>query len=101
MDNTVLLAILSSGALSAVVSSVVTYFIDKAKRKEEENDLLQFLTASQLTILGQNVIKDGSIDFETLKLYSNMYDRYKKIKGANGYVDALMTKVKSLPIKEN
>ena len=101
MDNAIILAILGSGAFSALIGSITTYFIEKAKRKDNEEDLLTFLTASQLTILGQNTIRDGEIDFETLKLYVKMYERYKQIPKANGFVDALYTKVKSLPIKEN
>ena len=97
----IVLAIIGSSSLAALIGGLVTYFTEKSKRKEEKNDLLLFLTASLLSLMGQYAIKDKKISFENLKLITNMYERYKTYPSANGYVDAIVNKVKSLSVEDD
>jgi len=101
MDNTVLLAILGSGAFSALIGSITTYFIEKAKNKDSKNDMLLLMCASELTMLGESAIRDGYIEFAKARLFKSLYENYKKLPNADGYVDLINTKVSQLPLKEN
>ena len=101
MDKTIILAILGSGAFSALIGSITTYFIEKAKRKDTKNDMLILMCASELTMLGESAIKDGEISFAKAKLFKALYTKYKAIPEADGYVDLVNQTIGQLPLKEN
>lgn len=97
----IFLAIVTSSAFAAVVGSVTTYFIEKAKRKDDKNDILLLMCASELTMLGEGAIQEGDISFAKAKLFKALYTKYKEIPEADGYVDLVNQKVSQLPLKEN
>ena len=97
----IFLAIVTSSAFAAVVGSVTTYFIEKARRKDDKNDILLLMCASELTMLGEGAIKEGEISFAKAKLFKNLYKNYKDIPDADGYIDLVNDQVSKLPLKEN
>lgn len=101
MDNSILLAILGSGAFSALIGSITTYFIEKAKQKDNKNDMLLLMCASELTMLGESAIRDGYIAFAKARLFKSLYENYKKMPNADGYVDLINQKVSQLPLQED
>ena len=101
MDNTIILAILGSGAFSALIGSVTTYFIEKAKQKDNKNDMILLMCASELTMMGEGAVSEGCISFAKAKLFKQMYQKYKGFPEADGYLDLLNSKVSQLPLKEN
>ena len=100
MDK-IFLAIVSSSAFAALVGSVTTYFIEKAKNKDTKNDMLLLMCASELTMLGEGAIQEGDISFAKAKLFKALYTKYKGFPEADGYVDLINQKVGQLPLKEN
>ena len=97
----IVLAIIGSSAFAAVVGSLTTYLIEKAKNKDNKNDILLLMCASELTMLGEGAIKDGEISFAKAKLFKQLYTKYKEIPDADGYVDLVNEQVSKLPLKEN
>ena len=97
----IFLAIVTSSAFAAVVGSVTTYFIEKAKRKDDKNDILLLMCASELTMLGEGAIQEGDISFAKAKLFKALYTKYKSFPEADGYIDLVNQKVSQLPLEEN
>ena len=98
--NNIIIAILGSGAFSALIGSLTAYLMEKQKEKDSKNDIITLMCASDITLLGESAIKDGYIEFAKARLFKNLYDSYKKLPTADGYVDLLNSKVSQLPIKE-
>lgn len=96
----VIIAIIGSGALSALVGSLTTYFIERAKQKDSKNDMLLLMCASELTMLGESAIQKEEISFAKAKLFKALYTKYKAFPDADGYVDLINEKVEALPLKE-
>ena len=94
----IIIAILGSGAFSALVTGVVNLLNARQKAKKGSDEIIKMLAASQLYMMGENIIRRGEITFKELELYNDMYDLYKK-KDGNGYVDDLKAKISALPIK--
>ncbi len=90
----VVVAILSSGALSAIVSNVFTML----KEKKGINELVMLLTADKIYDNFEKMCEDGYVEEEKYKLTLKMYNTYKEQKG-NGYADDLKKRAERLPIK--
>ena len=93
--TTIIVAILGSGALSALVSNLFSLF----KEKKGLNKLVMMLTADKLYDNFEKMCEDGYAEEEKFKLSIDMYTIYKEQKG-NGYADALKNKAEKLPIKK-
>ena len=95
----IIIAILGSGALSALVSGLVAYLNDKRKEKKGTGKLIMMLTARELYQMGEKFVAQGYADNEELKLFNDMYKIYKE-QGGNGYADTLKERSDKLPIKK-
>ena len=96
----IIIAIIGSGALSALVSALVSLMNAKQRAKKGNDDLILMMSAYSIYSLGEAAIKDGYISFRKLELFNDMYNKYKEQKNANGYADVIKEKVNSLPIKD-
>lgn len=97
MDNQIIIAIISSSALSALIGGIVTIIGNHIKEKKNDSSLLMQNTAISLWMLGNAMIQNNHIDKEALKLFLDTYKLYKDKKG-NGYIDYIYGKVVALPL---
>lgn len=94
----IILAVLGSGALSALISGLISYLNERRKEKKGTGKLIMMLTADALYKRGEKFVEQGYADSEELKLFSDMYKIYKEQDG-NGYADGLKERSDKLPIK--
>ena len=95
MITKIVVAVIGSGALSALVSNLFSLI----KEKRGINKLVMMLTADKIYDNFEKMCEDGYADDEKYKLTVDMYATYKEQKG-NGYADALKNKADKLPIKK-
>ena len=91
----IIVAVLGSGAFSALVSNLFTLI----KEKRGKDKLIMMITASMIYDNFEKMCEEGYADDEKYKLTVDMYTAYKEQKG-NGYADALKNKADKLPIKK-
>lgn len=94
----IIMAILGSGAFSALVTGVINLLNARQKAKKGSDEMILMLTAGQLYMMGESMITRGEVTFRELELFNDMYALYKK-KDGNGYVDDLKKRISSLPVK--
>ena len=117
MSETIILALISSGVLSAVVTgviSIITKAQDKtsAKHKEilEKIDKIESQTATLKTVqlsitrdrlayICKSYIKENKISMQELEAVEDLYKAYSDL-GGNSFVHELIEKVRKLPIEE-
>ena len=83
--------------------------VEELSLKESETaKMLNTLREAQKCILldriihlGQNYIKDGSIDFDDRRRLREMHKAYHTGLGGNGDADAIMSAIDKLPLKNN
>lgn len=103
-------AILGGAAMAALISGIfglIGRALDKKDGKHTKCDEhLTLLTEAQMVsmydrikYLGTCYIADKEIATDDLEALLRMHDVYHRL-GGNGYLDAIMTKVCDLPIKE-
>lgn len=93
MSETVILAILGSGAVSALISGI----FNLVERRREKDDAIQLMLYHDIKAECREYIAEGSIDSESLEVLIKMHDTYHK-RGGNGYLDKMMADVKKLPV---
>ena len=92
---TIVVAVLGSGAFSALVSGFVSWLKDK----RGEGKCILMLMADAVYTKGEKLSKQPEVSREEKKLFDDMYDLYKK-QGGNGYADDLKNLVKNKPVKQ-
>lgn len=94
---TVILAIITSGTLSALISGM---FALSSQKKQEKNGLregVRVLLYDRIKYLCKKAIKAGGITSDQLEDILSMHNVYHDL-GGNGFLDSLIAQVKSLPI---
>lgn len=94
----IIIAIIGSGALSAVISGVFQLLAKKNEKKTASGKALLALLWDSTDRNGQKYIEEGSITADELHRILTMFEAYKGL-GGNGYMDTLIDNVKRLPIK--
>jgi len=100
MDWTaVVVAIIGSGALSAIVSAIIANW--KACHKRDAGLIagVRELLYDRIKHLGKSYISHGSVTPEELEDLIAMHQIYHDDLKGNGFLDSLMATVRSLPIK--
>lgn len=95
--GTLILAIISSGALSAIIGGL---FARSNQKKEENNGVregVRVLLYDRLKHLCKKHIQEGKITSDQLEDILSMHNAYHNI-GGNGFLDSLISQVKKLPI---
>ena len=95
----IIIAVIGSGAFSAIVSGIVSAASEKRKDKKGTGKLIMMLTADALYKRGEKFCEQGYADDEEYKLFLDMYSIYKDQEG-NGYADDLKKRAEKLPIKK-
>jgi len=109
MDE-IVIAVIGSGALSALISGIFNNVAQRKKKKSadeiERDETLEGLNKGvQLLLLGEierqteKHMQRGSITRKELKWYLETYQTYKALKG-DGYADDMKADVTGLPVKE-
>lgn len=93
------LAIIGSGALSALISGFFTLAANKKKKAGGVTAGTRILLYDRIKYLGRSYIRAGSIASEDLEDIIEMHKVYHDDLGGNGYLDSLMDRVKKLPVR--
>lgn len=96
----IILAILGSGALTALITNLFNVYRDRRSHEDGIAEGVQLLLYDRLKNLSKAYIREGKISAEDLEDLSRMWECYHNPKGLNGdgYLDSLMSTVKKLPI---
>jgi hypothetical protein len=101
--------IIGGGTVAALISGIVQVILwklnRKAKKQDEESDgtthiknALCVILYDRIKYLGRHHIGMGFITVEDLEDLTKMYTSYKTDLDGNGFLDNLMSQVKSLPL---
>lgn len=97
---TIVVAIVSSGAFSAIVNAILSAMREKRQKETGVSAGVRMLLYDRIKHLGKSYIQRGSITSDELEDLIAMHRIYHDDLGGNGFLDALMASVKSLPIKK-
>ena len=101
MNDTIIIAIISSGALSTLISGLFNLWQTKRKKQDGVREGIKILLYDRIKHLGKSYIDRGYITSDELEDLTTMHEIYHDPDGlnGNGFLDAIMKNVKSLPIK--
>lgn len=97
---TIIVAVVSSGAFTAVVNAILAY--NRAKKEKDTGVAagVRMLLYDRIKHLGKGYINKGYITSEELEDIVSLHEVYHDDLGGNGFLDSLMTSVKGLPLKQ-
>jgi hypothetical protein len=98
MDKTIIIAIISSGALSTLVSSLFNIWQTRKKKNDGVRAGMKMLLYDRIKHLGKGYIQRGYVTTDELEDLTAMHEIYHEELEGNGFLDTLMKNVKSLPI---
>lgn len=96
--NEVILAVVGSGALSAVISGIFTTLNTKKRQKDGVAAGVQQLMYDRIKYLCKYHISRGRIASNDLEDLERMHTIYHNDLDGNGYLDDLMKKVRNLEV---
>lgn len=99
MDKTIIIAIISSGALSTLISGIFNLWSARKKSKDGVRAGMKMLLYDRIKHLGKAYISRGSITTDELEDLTEMHRIYHYDLDGNGFLDTLMNNVQKLPIK--
>ena len=94
----IIIAILGSGALSALISGLFGIFHDRRAKKDGVRAGVRQLLYDKIKCLGRKYITDDEITSEDLEDLIDMHKIYHDELNGNGYLDHVMEEVKKLKI---
>ena len=98
MSKDIIIAIIGSGALTALITNLFTMIKDRKDKSHGIAEGVQLLLYDRIKYLSKSYIKDGQISPEDLEDLTRMWTCYHDDLEGNGYLDSLMAAVKRLPI---
>lgn len=101
MDKAIVVAIISSGALSTLISGLFNLWQMRKKKQDGVREGIKILLYDRIKHLGKDYIERGYVTSDELEDLTTMHEIYHDPDGlnGNGFLDAIMKNVKSLPIK--
>lgn len=101
MDKTIIIAIISSGALSTLISGLFNLWQTRRKKADGVRDGIKILLYDRIKYLGKKYMERGYVTAEELEDLTTMHNIYHDPEGlnGNGFLDAIMANVRKLPIK--
>lgn len=101
MDKTIVIAIISSGALSTLISGFFSLWQTRRKKADGVRDGIKILLYDRIKYLGKEYLERGYVTTEELEDLTTMHDIYHDPEGlnGNGFLDALMNNVSKLPLR--
>ena len=94
----IFIAVIGSGALSAVISGVFTLMRDRRAKKDGVRAGVRQLLYDKIKCLCKKYIEDNEISAEDLEDLIDMHRIYHDELSGNGYLDHLTEEVKKLKI---
>lgn len=101
MNDSIVLAIISSGALSTLISALFSLWQNRRKKADGVRDGVRMILYDRVKFLGKKYIERGYVTTEELEDITTMHDIYHDPEGlnGNGFLDALMNNVSKLPLR--
>lgn len=101
MDKAIVVAIISSGALSTLISGLFNLWQMRKKKQDGVREGIKILLYDRIKHLGKSYIERGYVTSDELEDLTTMHEIYHDPDGlnGNGFLDAIMRNVKGLPIK--
>ena len=96
--ETIIIAILSSGVISALINQIGNYFSKRLEKKSGLNMGMRLIMKDRVRFLCIRYIEQGWVYEDELEDLMAMHSCYHNDLGGNGYLDELMRHVKALPI---
>lgn len=97
---TIVVAIVSSGAFSAIVNGILSAQREKRQKETGVSAGVRMLLYDRIKHLGKAYIQRGSVTSDELEDLIAMHKIYHDDLGGNGFLDALMGSIRALPIKK-
>lgn len=97
MNETILIAILSSSVLSAIISGLFSLLKTKRNSNDAIRNGLQQLMFDRIKHLCKSYLKQGHIGFDDLQDLERMHKIYHDDLKGNGYLVDLMDRVRDIP----
>lgn len=99
MDNAIALAIIGSGALTALISNIFQLYRERNNHVDGISNGVKLLLYDRIKYLAKSYIEQGFIWAEDLEDLQKMWECYHNDLNGNGYLNNLMSNVHRLPIK--
>lgn len=96
---TLIVAIIGSGALSAVIAGLFSKRAEKQRRNGGMVSGVRMILYERIKYLGKHYIERGSVEPDELEDLIEMHKTYHDDLDGNGFLDKLMGDVKKLPIQ--
>ncbi|HOP12101.1 MAG TPA: hypothetical protein PK629_11495 [Oscillospiraceae bacterium] len=94
----IMIAIIGSGALSALISGIFVIVRDRKAKKDGIRAGVRQLLYDKIKGLGKRYITENEITAEDLEDLMDMHKIYHDELSGNGYIDHIMEEVKKLKI---
>lgn len=95
----IVLAVLTSSALSAVIAGLFSRSADKKRKSSGMVSGVRMILYERIKYLGRHYIERGSVEPDELEDLIEMHKTYHDDLDGNGFLDKLMGDVKKLPIQ--
>ncbi len=96
MDKTIIVAIISSGALSTLISGIFSIWRSRKEREDGVVAGVRMLLYDRVKFLGKKYLEKNQVTIEELEDLVEMHRIYHSL-GGNGFLDSIMDSVKHLP----
>lgn len=94
----IIVAIIGSGALSALISGIIGFIKDRRCKKDGVRAGVRQLLYDKIKFLGRKYIADGEVSCEDLEDLIDMHKIYHDDLGGNGYLDHIINEVKKVKV---
>lgn len=95
----IVLAVLTSSALSAVIAGLFARSADKKRKSSGMVSGVRMILYERIKYLGRHYIEKGAVEPDELEDLIEMHKTYHDDLDGNGFLDKLMDDVKKLPIR--
>lgn len=97
MTQTIIIAIISSGALSTLITGLFTVWKSRKEREDGVTAGVRILLYDRVKFLGKKYLEKGMVTAEELEDLVEMHHIYHSM-GGNGFLDSIMDSVKHMQI---
>jgi len=98
--ETIVVAVVTSGALSTLIGCIFKIIENNENKHDQQKLVNQEMLLWRIKDGGKKALAAGEITHEEFEDLTRVYALYKAL-GGNGFAEAVMAKVKALPLKEN
>lgn len=95
MDKELIIAVLSSGVLSTLISCIFQLWNNRKKKLGKLEEGMRLLLLSDVRAMGKKLIDQGSVTREEYAVFNASYDAYKEL-GGDGWADGVKSNVDML-----